>query len=69
MKECKIGNLEDSALKINTKMLLQLEKQDLTKIKNIALNIKERHSRIIAETNRVLKDSMQNICKHKKALQ
>lgn len=39
-----------SNLKINTQALLQLEKQDIAKLKNIVLELKNKHLQILAQT-------------------
>lgn len=38
-----------SNLKINTQALLQLEKQDIAKLKNIVLELKNKHLQILAQ--------------------
>lgn len=37
-------------LKINTQALLQLDKQDITRLKNIVLELKKKHLQILGQT-------------------
>lgn len=58
MSDDGLQNLENfTNLKINTQVLLQLETQDFAKIKEIVLNLKERHLRILAQTQSALKEN------------
>lgn len=50
-------------LKINTQTLLQLEKQDIIKLKNIVLELKNKHLQILGQTYefRQSSESKQNL--------
>ncbi len=58
MSDDELQNLNNfTNLKINTQALLQLEMQDFAKIKEIVLNLKERHLHILTQTQSALKEN------------